>query len=391
VNRLNIIYLEIGRGHPFYLDGILEELKGQSAPGPALQVINLIENSSGLTRLLWRGVAAAYRWGSRGGLISRIYGRWRLNRRANHFGLLEKILARDIRKFLAANKCPTLVSHPMLVPMISDLVPVYYQHGEIAVPGESIVSGANRIFIPLEQSRELFRAGGLPEEVLAITGLCIESEMAKLASNLLEERRRRIMSAEPLTGAFFSSGAEPPPHIDKIIRAMRANHRAGHRGIVICRKGGRLAGRLGSLEPTIIRPDELPQSVESVFDSNRLIMILFSNRGEENRATRRLFGLFDYLIAPSHERTNWAAGLGLPMFILHPLIGSFSPQNRQFLISHKMAIDLDTRNKADRFDEILAAARNDGTLLKMADNGFGKYRLDGFKTCAELLIHDLNN
>ncbi len=391
MRKLNIIYLEIGRGHPFYLDGIIEQLKGKGFSGPALNKVNIIDISSGLSKFLWLRIAAIYRWGSRGGLLSRLYGQWRCRRNADRFGLIEKILSRGIRKYLKTNNNPTLVSHPMLVPMIRGLVPVYYQHGEIAVPRESMVSNSGQIFVPLEQSKEVFRGEGLRADNIFVTGLCIEAELAAKASDMFEERVRRLASEEPLTGAFFSSGAEPPPHIDKIIRAVEANAGAGYRGIIFCRQGGRLEKNLRrTVRPSEFNSEKLPVKPEMIFGESRTALISFADRDDENRATCRLFSLFDYFVAPSHERTNWAVGMGLPMFILHPLIGSFAPLNRLFLLSHKTVVDLDTGNKADKFGEMLTAGRRDGTLLSMARNGFGKYRLDGFNKCADYLVRDLN-
>ncbi|SYZ73469.1 hypothetical protein TRIP_C21587 [Candidatus Zixiibacteriota bacterium] len=389
--KLNIVYLEIGRGHPFYLDGIIARFKKEPVSDLEYNVIDLLAVSSGLAKWLWRAITMIYRLGSRGGVISRIYGRWRRSRDANRFGIMEKMLARGIKKYLKENRHPTLVSHPMLVPMLRDLVPVYYQHGELAVPEESVVAGTKKTSIPSQISKRKFLDAGISEDNLLMTGLCIESDLADRAGELFERRLNRFRTDKPLTGAFFSSGAEPAPHVEKIIRAAKSVRRAGYYGIVFCHTGGRLEKKLRrKLNPPEFTLSEIAKIKKREGVAPNVALVKFRNREEENEATLALFDQFDFLVAPSHERTNWAMGLGLPMFILHPLIGSFSPLNRDLLISQNVAVDLDSFDKADKFGGILTALRRDGTLLRMAQNGFGKLDIEGFKTCAAFLAAELN-
>ncbi len=375
MRQLNVLGLDIGRGHPFYLDGTVRNLETYHSNELVIISAEALQMSEGLPKILWKNVARMYRIGSRGGIFSKIYGELRHRRVPNHPGLPERLLSSNIRSYLEENRNPTLVSHPMLVPMISDLVPTYYQHGEIAVPDESIVRGAKKILVPLESCMKSFLRAGINEKTIFVTGLCIEPEIANRAESSYLARVERMKSAPINTGGFFSSGAEPPLHIDKIIRAVQSLHETENRAIIFCRRGGRLEKETGRLR-YLVKYDrhDLPEDEKIIFEKGNIVLVSSTSLIEENQLTSRLFRLLDYFVAPSHERTSWAVGLGIPMFILHPVIGPFSPLNRQFLLDNKVADDLDTAVKADKFAGILEQLFGNGTMPEMATNGFGKYR-----------------
>ena len=55
--RINFLYTNIGRGHPFYLDGIIECLP----PGRVGDVTDVFGETAGLARGLWAGARIIYR------------------------------------------------------------------------------------------------------------------------------------------------------------------------------------------------------------------------------------------------------------------------------------------------------------------------------------------
>jgi hypothetical protein len=364
--QLNILFTDIGRGHPFYLDGIIESLRARYSDTIQLNVINVFSISHGLSLMLWRFVRWLYKIGSQGRFIGRLYGAIRQGRNSNRYGLIERCLARDIRKYVTKSHYPTLVAHPILVPMISDIVPVYYQHGEIAVPDEVLVKNAEKIFLPLKESKDKFAQAGISEESLITTGLCVEKQLAEKAHEYFNRR------------------------ISAIKLALDSIKKTGGRAIVFSKKGGNLEKALNKISKIkIIDTDSSKTYIESIIKSENISAVLYKNRQEENNLTYSLYKDFDYFAAPSHERTNWAVGLGLPMFILHPLIGTFSPLNRQFLLNSNVAFDIDTDQKAINFAAILSKLGSDGILLKMAQNGFNKYNIDGFEKIAANLLNEL--
>lgn len=388
--QLNILFTDIGRGHPFYLDGIIESLRARYSDTIQLNVINVFSISHGLSLMLWRFVRWLYKIGSQGRFIGRLYGAIRQGRNSNRYGLIERCLARDIRKYVTKSHYPTLVAHPILVPMISDIVPVYYQHGEIAVPDEVLVKNAEKIFLPLKESKDKFAQAGISEESLITTGLCVEKQLAEKAHEYFNRRISAIKNGDILLGAFFSSGAEPVQHIRRIVLALDSIKKTGGRAIVFSKKGGNLEKALNKISKIkIIDTDSSKTYIESIIKSENISAVLYKNRLEENNLTYSLYKDFDYFAAPSHERTNWAVGLGLPMFILHPLIGTFSPLNRQFLLNSNVVFDIDTDQKAINFAAILSKLGSDGILLKMAQNGFNKYNIDGFEKIAANLLNEL--
>jgi hypothetical protein len=388
---INALYTEIGRGHSFYLDGIVQCLQKEYSDRIKVNIIDALSLSHGFSKGCWKVIERVYRFGGRGGIVSRPYDIIRGLRKPNKFGLAGAILSRDIRYYLKNNSFPTVVSHPILVPLISDMVPVYYQHGEIAVPDEAAVIGAKAIFVPLDVCSNRLSTRGLSRDNIFVSGLCIESELAKKASLFFHRRIERLKGNKPPFGAFFSSGAEPPGHIKKIILMIQSLHKNNQKAIVFYRQGGRLDRELKTLSFAIESGMEGKSSASGEsLAAGDIIKVSFRNRREENEAAIRWFGEFDYFVSPSHERTNWAVGLGLPIFILHPIIGPFSPQNRDFLIERRVGYDIETADKAMAFSDILRQMQLNGILGNMAQSGFGKYDLGGFSAIAQRLQDNLH-
>lgn len=387
---LNIIYTNIGRGHPFYLDGTIRHLEENYSDKLQLNLTDVFGLSSGIPLRLWQTVRWLYYHGSQGGAIGRLYGAIRRGNAPNRKNAVLKLMATDIRRYIKMNPYPTLVAHPLLVPMLADLTAVYYQHGENAVPVEAVVLGARRIYVPTKQASEVFIDNGIDDKVIIQTGLCIEEGLASEAEEIYSQRLKRLDGSEILTGGFFSSGAEPEQHVRKIALMISSLMQTEQRLIALCRKGGRLESvlmnRLGlKINDSVMPANDILRHLES----DKIAVFSHSNRPEEDRLVTELFPLLDYLVAPSHERTNWALGMGLPMFILHPIIGTFSPLNRQILLEHKVALEIKNDEKAADFKSILPGLNKQGILAGMARGGFGKYDIFGFRKTADHLAGEL--
>ncbi|MBU0983064.1 MAG: hypothetical protein KKA42_04290, partial [candidate division Zixibacteria bacterium] len=162
----------------------------------------------------------------------------------------------------------------------------------------------------------------------------------------------------------------------------------GGQVIVFARSGGRLENLLrrqaAVIDLSIVPP---PRNAQSVAEVGPVWMIPADTRAEEDRLTARLFPRFDYLVAPPHERSNWALGLGLPMFAVVPCYGSFAPRNLALLTGAGVAMLLDDAT-APAFGEALAGYRRQGDLEAMARAGRGKCAIDGFETIAARLHRD---
>lgn len=78
-------------------------------------------------------------------------------------------------------------------------------------------------------------------------------------------------------------------------------------------------------------------------------------------------------------------GLGLPMFVLLPHIGPFSPLNFEFARTRGVCLPLtDPLN----FGNYLLTLRQEGNLFKMALAGWGKYPITGAQKVAEYLLSE---
>jgi hypothetical protein len=194
-----------------------------------------------------------------------------------------------------------------------------------------------------------------------------------------EIRRKRIAGSEPLCAALFASGAYPPPHIKKLKLAAKALTDAGH---AVFWSAGTSTAMHTRLKHWAVKAG-IPLS-DSIAPGKLYLARPYSRR-EENRLTAEQFERFDIFIAPAHERTNWAVGLGLPMFILEPQIGPYAPLNAHIAQSKGTAelltTDADCRNLPDRLTKL----RTSGVLSAMAEAGSRPDRINGFANAADFV------
>jgi hypothetical protein len=383
---VNFLYVNIGRGHPFYLDGIMEALVRTGGVTIVRGSQDVFEISRGLARLAWSSARWLYRQGPSSSLLGTLYDRVRQGADYNRPGFMLRLMGRGVRARYADDTDPVIVSHPTLVGILAGREDLIYQHGELVAPRESLVTGASLVAVPTEEAAQSFISPGYSSEQILISGLCIEPALVRQSEDSFAARMKRIADGEQLTGAFFSSGAEPASHVQKILAASVSALRAGGRIIIFARKGGRLGKRARSLlgglsgdftplDTSALIPVELPS----------VTLVEFNSRREEDVLTARLFPAFDYFAAPSHERTNWAMGLGLPMFILDPAFGPFAPLNRALLLGAGVAVRLEDDQSAHSFGAALRSLQREGGLLKMAENGWGRRPIDGFTRIAKFL------
>jgi hypothetical protein len=261
-----------------------------------------------------------------------------------------------------------------------------YQHGELVTPGEAVVCGASTVFVPTEAAAQPFLTGGYDRGQVIVTGLCIEPGLVTQAARAFESRFARLQAGTMPAGAFFSSGAEPRKHVQRLADAAISVAQAGGQAIVVARAGGRLQRRV----ETCAREQNLPCTRVSAIhpewsEDAPLTLALYGSRREEDALTRRLFDRFDYFVAPPHERTNWALGLGLPMFVVGPTIGPFSPLNRELLLTSKVAHPLDSDAEAASLGTLMQRLIASGDLAAMASAGWGTYVTGGFATIADFI------
>jgi hypothetical protein len=295
-----------------------------------------------------------------------------------------EVMGRPLREAFLDDPTPLVVGHPLLAAILKGKQGLFYQHGEIAAPRESWVWGSQRTLVPLSHTADTLIEAGFDAESIFVSGLCIEPAIVSQAEAAFEARLDRLSESDPLCGAFFSSGAEPRKHVESIAAAALSALEAGGRVVVLARESGALAARVSASfgaaerELAVVRsPQDIPQ------DEARLCV--YADRRQLDGFAGALFGTFDYFVAPSHERTNWALGLGLPMFIADPPVGSMSPLNRRFLLSSGVASVIADTRVASEFGESLESLRQTGELSRMAESGWGRYDTRGFANIAGML------
>jgi hypothetical protein len=384
-DKLTFLYVNIGRGHPYYLDGIVEQL--QKNPNTAsIEICDAAELSSGLAGLAWKGVNWLYRHGSSGGPVAEFYARLRRGSDYSRQQFSLGVLARNLRKQFMGATSPLIVSHPILVAALAGRRNLIYQHGELVAPAESCGPGASTVLVPTPQVAELFRQRGYSKDQLFISGLCIEPCLEAIATDTYRLRQERATRAVPLVGIFMSSGAEPTQHVRHIVESITSCLNGGVRALVLARKGGRLETDLRAVckaDQIELLTDPDLGSIDSTMP--RCVLLSFKSHDEDSKMLAEVISRADFLVGPSHERTNWAVGLGLPMFVLTPCIGPYAPLNLQLLQESGTARVIQSISDARRLGETVTELRKSGQMAQMAEAGWGRYRLDGFKRIADFL------
>ncbi len=374
---ITFIYTEIGRGHPSYLDGIIDQFEKQS-PDTAYYKTDVFAVSKGLSLLAWHLVKYLYRIGAKGGIITWLYGI--LRRNSGSSGILLFLLGRDIKKFFADYNKPVIVAHPILAAILSKQNTVTYQHGELAVPDEAVVTDCYKILVPITETALPFEKAGINKNNLTITGQCIETDLVALAKTAYTNKINRINGSQQLTAALFSSGAYPPHHITTILLAGQSLFTHGYSIILFTGKSKQIYRKTSEF----YKRAGIATS-RTIDDTNSIKIILSSSRQEENKLVRSIFEKLDLFIAPAHERTNWAVGLGLPMFILCPHIGSYAPMNAAIALEKGVAQEITDNTTAIGLPRIIGEMRKNGKLLEMVKYGYGQSDIDGFATAAGIV------
>ena len=383
--KINFLYTNIGRGHPFYLDGIVEEMNRGGSINLVRSTDDVFSVSRGLSSTAWKFVRFLYHQGAQDSFISKIYSQLRKNNTYNNDSLIQKILAIGIRKKYFNDLDPLVVAHPLLVSILKDRDLLYYQHGEVVTPQEAVVKGAAGLFVPTELAAEPFLQY-YDKSQIVVTGLCLEPSLTKIAADCFSERIKRIEEEKHLTGGFFSSGAEPKRHLELLIKSVNSFVDNNGKAILFVKAGGMFESALskvtninGKKSIIININDEIP------YEFPRITIVRFQNRREENILVTRLFHQLDFFMSPAHERTNWAVGLGLPIFICEPSIGPFAPLNRAYILKSETGLALTEMKQAVYFFDMFHSIHQSGQLRQMALNGWQKEEIDGFKKIVDIL------
>ena len=379
---------EIGRGHPAYLDSVLLALErlctGHARTGlghdpksradfdhvPRFAVPELCTGTSGLA---WGLARLGYRFGALGGFLTWTFNRLR-SADARPSRLQLSLLGSSLRRRFTEYEGIAIVDHPLLAHILAPVCRVAYLHCEIAAPGLSAVPGAWRTFVPVESTARQLEAFGVSRERLSVTGLVVEPELVDVAESAFPARITRLASDRPLTIGFFASGARPRPHVSRIVTAAFSVARAGHKAVLFWGTGMLRAARA----QLALRRQGAPEESTQV--------IWTRDRRHETARTAEFFPNLDVLVAAAHERTNWAVGLGLPMFALMPNIGPFAAGNCAFASEQGTCLPLEGLAGAAGLADTIADLRRSGRLAEMARNGWGRHTIAGAQTTARELL-----
>jgi len=364
---------EIGRGHPAYLDSVLLALARLFPDKPAAPYFTVPRLCNGASGLAWKLARFGYRLGAQGGPATWLYNRLR-SPDAKPSGLQLTLLGASLRRTFAGYDGICIVDHPLLAHILAPVCRVAYLHCEIAAPRLAAVPCAWRTFVPLQSTSLKLQAWGVRPDALAVIGLVVEPEIANIADTAYQTRLARIESDEPLTVGFFCSGAEPRPHASSLITGAASVTRAGHKAILSWGTGWVKAAKVNL---ALRRQGAVEESCRILWARSR------------PAATTAVAGVFpdlDLMVCAAHERTNWAIGLGLPMFALLPNIGPFAAGNFAFASEQRTCLPLEGTAGAAGLADTIAGLRRTGRLTEMARNGWGRHTIAGAETTARELL-----
>jgi hypothetical protein len=359
--RILAINVEIGMGHPNYLDYVLQAIK-LIKPQTELTYWDVLTHEKWHNKLFWQVSKQIYLLGAKGGLITDFYTKFRTTSKTPRVPVCS-VSSKGFDRIL--------VSHPLLARNLSD---VWYIHGEIASPKECVLGNIEKIVVPTEYTAKRLIAQGIRAEQILISGLLIAPDLIADAKGNQLKRLSRIKSEKPLTIGFFISGAYPPPHIKKVVAGIVSATKENHRIIVFL-------GIHQKKAKSFLRLLNKTKSKETGPEAT-ILFIQGKTRMDYQKRVNRLLPLLDIFVAPSHEYTNWAVGLGLPMLALFPMIGSYAEENFKFAYEQGVVFPLRTIADARTLGKTVSGLRKRGTLLKLVDNGFSKFPIEGAKNTA---------
>ncbi len=379
--RLVAVNSDIGRGHPSYLDSVLLSLSRQPGFKPdMLSLVTLDRICSGTSKHAWKLARSLYYVGAHGGILTSIYNRLRKGGKPSPLQLA--ILGSSLRKRLTGFPGICLVEHPLVAHILAPVCKTAYLHGEITAPPVAAVPEAWRTFVPLESTADALVALGVKRSALTVTGLVIEPKLITQAEHAFMNRLDHYRSAQPLTIGFFTSGAYPNPHVDRIIAGAKSCWETGYRPIIFAgwdlKRAKYLARKLQDAGVPVI-------NIKYLF-SGQPIFITAPDRRKETALLAKVFSQLDIMVAACHERTNWAIGLGLPMFALLPNIGPFAPLNYWFATKQGVCRPIRTILDAEQLGLTVSELRRAGQLRQIAETGLGKHATSGAESIARTLL-----
>jgi len=402
---ITAIYTNIGRGHPSYLDSLLLVLQKKCESLSSLKTQNLCrtvfsagskgQESKGLSFLSWKLVAGFYVLGGKGGISTKFYNWLRQSQtKISGDSTLIKVLGRDLRRAYKDFNGICLVEHPLVARILGKVCRTWYVHGEIAAPPECAIKEVEKIFVPLEETKDKLISFGVDPETIVVTGLMIEPGLVDSAEKSFHSRLRRIESSQPLTVGFFTSGAYPKEHTKKILWGAKSVIDQKMRVIIFTgtcpkkfewfkkemKKSGFEVGVENPARGGEDKENDLIEEKNGHMDpAGKVWLVTRKTRQADTQRAVELLPKIDVFVAASHERTNWAVGLGLPMFVLFPLIGTFASLNFEFAQRQKTAYPLDSLEKAKTLGKIISELRQNGQLTQMAQNGYGVHNINGVR------------
>jgi len=383
--RAVVLYTDIGRGHPNYLDSTLRAIKSRLGPLPDdFEVSSVFKISKGMSLFGWKTARRIYRAGSQGGIASFFYNRSRQRSGSAGRNKTLNIIGKSLRKSFDDYDGILLVAHPLLVQILGKICRVFYVHGEIASPLEFDISSAEKIFVPLKETADALISGNVHKDKIIITGLMLEPEIAAEANGIRSQRMKRISEGIQPTAGFFNSGAYPREHLWQVIEA--AEHLLkNHLGRVIISTGN-MPRMLSKFQTALSRYS--PSMSAEEFVSGRHELLLLHDKDRENLTLQELkiIPQIDLAVMAAHERVNWTVGLGIPSILLHPNIGSFAPMNFEFARTNGLVFLYKQGRITGAVDRFITSYRDkDPDLMKT----YKINNIDGAEKTADIILAEL--
>lgn len=380
-----VLYTDIGRGHPNYLDSTLRAIKSQLGELPDnFEITSVFEISKGVPLFGWRTIRRIYRTGAQGGIASFFYNRARRRPASSGSAGKFKTLGKSLRKTFDGFTGILIVAHPLLVQLLAGTCRIFYIHGEVAAPIEFDISSAEKIFVPLQKTADILAEGKVPKDRIEITGLMLEPELAENADDIRAQRLKRIVDGVKPTAGFYISGAYPKAHLWQIIEGAE-HFLKNDLGRAIISTGSRQK-MLSKFRTALSRYS--PTTSAGDFDNGLSSLLLLHDKDREKLTLQELAQLpkIDLAVMAAHERVNWTIGLGLPSILLHPNIGSFAPLNFEYALENSLVFQYKQGRITGAIDRFIISYRDkDPDLI----NSYKTHKIKGAENTAGIILGEL--
>ena len=201
----------VGLGHRYYLETVISELSTLGGNKLKTAVFDPSEHGSIFSKALWMVLRKMYELGAQGGTLEKLYKFTRTN--SDKAGLAMFLTSIDARVALKEFNGPILSDHAL-----GCIGKGFLIQGDVWAEGLYAKTGADMVFVPVEDAAKLLKKHGLSDGKVRDVGGFIVSSILK-NRRLREDREAHLREGRAYV-SFFGTGASARPHYEYLQRRL---------------------------------------------------------------------------------------------------------------------------------------------------------------------------